>query len=279
MNTAAVRDDGFDLVRRLVRDQAAIVLDSGQAYLLDARLGPVAKDLGFGSVSQLVAELRDGRRPELRDLVVEAMTTNETSFFRDVTPFQVMERELLPSMIAARGANRTLRIWCGACSSGQEPVSIGIMLLESHPELADWSVTIDATDINRAMVDRTRAATYSQLEVNRGLRAPLLLKYFRRKGLAWTVEPIIRSMIRAEPMNLVEPWTVRGPYDFVFMRNVLIYFDAKTKREILERIARVLAPDGYLFLGGAETTVGVHERFERLPHPMASCYRLRGTTK
>lgn len=278
MTAVAACTEHFEFVRNLVRDRAAIVLESGKEYLLDARLGPVARSRGLSSVSELVVELQSRREPELLDLVVEAMTTNETSFFRDVTPFQVMEKDLLPALLEARRARRSLRIWCGACSSGQEPVSLGIMLLETQPELASWSVTIEATDINRAMVERTREATYSQLEVNRGLRAPLLLKYFERKGIKWTVKPTVRSMISAKTMNLVEPWTVRGPYDFVFMRNVLIYFDATTKRQILDRIARVLAPDGYLFLGGAETTVGVHERFERMPHAKASCYRLKGTT-
>ena len=276
MNTTTVSREDFDFVRRLVKDRAAIVLESGKEYLLDARLGPVARHLGVGSVSVLLADLQRTRTPETLELVVEAMTTNETSFFRDIIPFQVMEKELLPGVLEARSSQRKLRIWCGASSSGQEPVSIGIMLLEARPELATWSVTIEATDINRRMVQRTNDGIYSQLEVNRGLRAPLLLKYFERKGLEWTVKPAVREMIRAKTMNLVETWTVNGPYDFIFMRNVLIYFDADTKRKILDQLARVLAADGFLFLGGAETTVGVHEGFERMPHAKASCYRLGG---
>lgn len=274
--TVAIARNDFEFIRELIRDRAAIVLEDGKEYLLDARLGPIARTHGHGSVSDLVSQLRSRPPDQLLDHVVEAMTTNETSFFRDITPFEVMERQLLPPLLESNRSSKTLRVWCGACSSGQEPYSIAIMLLESFPQLAEWKVEIAATDISPKMVERTRRGTYSQLEVNRGLRAPLLLKYFTRKGVKFEVKPAVRSMVDPRVMNLIGPWTLRGPFDFVFMRNVLIYFDPTTKRRILDRVADVLSPRGYLFLGGAETTVGVHESFERLPHPKASCYRLKG---
>jgi chemotaxis protein methyltransferase CheR len=277
--TATINREDFDFVQQLVRSRSAIVLEAGKEYLLDARLGPLARASGLGSVAALVADIRSQRRGDLAEAVVEAMTTNETSFFRDVTPFQVLEKELLPAMLDARRRTRRLRIWCGACSSGQEPYSIAMMLLEAFPELEGWEVTIEATDINRKMIERTNDGTYSQLEVNRGLRAPLLLRYFDRKGIKFRVKPKLQAMVAARYMNLVEPWGARGPYDLVFLRNVLIYFDAETKRQVLDRLARVLDPSGYLFLGGAETTVGVHERFERTPYAKASCYRLKDTSK
>lgn len=275
MNVAVASSD-FDFVQGLIRDRAAIVLEPGKEYLIESRLGPVARAHGLSSVGELVSVVRRSPHGEVAEAVVEAMTTNETSFFRDVTPFEVMSKQLIPELKAARASARRLKIWCGACSSGQEPYSIAINLLETDASLADWKIEIESTDINRHMVERTNDAKYSQLEVNRGLRAPLLLKYFQRMGVKFVVKPHVREMVQAKYMNLIEPWSVHGPFDFVFMRNVLIYFDADTKRQILDRLARVLAPDGYLFLGGAETTVGVHEGFERMPFPKASCYRLKG---
>jgi len=275
MTTTVERSD-FDFVQGLVKERAAIVLEPGKEYLIESRLGPVARTSGKESVSALLRSVRAEPRGELAEAVVEAMTTNETSFFRDVTPFEIMSKELLPVMLEKRAARQSLKIWCGACSSGQEPYSIAINLLESAPQLANWQVEIESTDINRQMVERTLQGKYSQLEVNRGLRAPLLIKYFQRAGIKFHVKPELKRMVQPKFMNLVEPWTLRGPFDFVFMRNVLIYFDAATKRTILDRLTRVIAPDGFLFLGGAETTVGVHEGYERMPYPKASCYRLKG---
>jgi len=275
VSTTVARSD-FEFIRRLVRERSAIVLDDGKEYLLDARLGPVLRASGLESVSGLISSIRGGRE-DLRDLVVEAMTTNETSFFRDMVPFEVLERKVLPELVERKGDDRSLTLWCAACSSGQEPYSVAIALLESDLGFAQWSVRIDATDINRKMVERVREGTYSQLEVNRGLRAPQLLRHFDRRGVKWTVKSRVRDMVHPECMNLVEPWSKRGPYDVVFLRNVLIYFEPHTKRAILDRIVRVMNPGGHLFLGGAETTVGVHEGFERMPYPKASCYRLKET--
>lgn len=271
-----VSDVEFDYVRQLLEKHSAIVLDDNKSYLIDARLSPLATEHGFGSVPDMLKELRTRSYGQLHKSVVEALTTNETSFFRDLAPFEALQKEVLPDVLERRKITRTLKIWCAACSSGQEPYSVAMSLLETVPELESWNVEILATDLNTAMVDRTEKGKYSQLEINRGLPAQLSLRYFKKKGMKYEAKPELRRMIRAKPMNLVEPWPPMGPFDIIFMRNVLIYFGTQHKRLIFERMLRAMKPDGYIFLGGAETTIGICEGFQRLPFPKACCYRLKG---
>lgn len=269
----AASAQSFQFVREFVYRHAAIVLDDGQGYLVDARLGALAQREGFSSVDDLVGRLRVGEAGELRTKVVEAMTTNETSFFRDVGPFETLRRSVLPELARARAGSRSLRVWSAAASTGQEPYSIALLLREHFPQLEGWDVRILGTDINGAVIDRAREGSYRQLEVNRGLPAPLLVKYFERQGLDWRLAPAVRELVRFERLNLLDPWTRVGPCDVVFLRNVLIYFDLVTRRQILRRVREVLRPDGYLFLGCAETPLGVDEAFARVEFEKTFYYR------
>lgn len=265
----------FDFVSTLVRQSSAIVLERDKAYLVESRLLPVARELGAGSVEALVEQLRRAPRGPLRSRVVEAMTTNETSFFRDQHPFHALSATVLPELLEARRTTRTLNIWCAAASSGQEPYSIAMLLDEALATTPGWRVRLLATDISEQMLERTRQGLYSQLEVNRGMPAAQLVRHFRREGAAWRVNDNLRRMVETRFLNLVEDWGAMPPMDVVFLRNVLIYFDVATKRQVLAQVRKVLAPDGYLFLGAAEMTMGVDEAWERVPAGRSSMYRPR----
>ncbi|HTU99912.1 MAG TPA: protein-glutamate O-methyltransferase CheR, partial [Luteitalea sp.] len=258
--------------RTLVRSEAGIVLEPGKEYLVEARLGPLARREQLAGPSELIAALGRLRGP-LHTRVVEAMTTNETIFFRDVEPFEVLKREVLPAVIQARQATRRLQVWCGAASTGQEPYSIAMTLLE-QPALASWTIDILATDISTDVLAKARAGKYSQLEVNRGLPATHLVKYFTKQGLEWQLNDRIRSMVRFEQLNLMRPLPSMAAPDIVFLRNVLIYFDAADKSAILGRVRAVMRQDGFLFLGAAESPRNLDDRFERLPFSKTGCYRI-----
>lgn len=204
------------------------------------------------------------------------MTTNETSFFRDLHPFETLRTTVLPDVIARRASERRLHLWSAACSSGQEPYTIALVLREHFPALAGWTVRLVATDLSREILARARAGRYSQLEVNRGLPAPLLTKHFTREGMEWQLKDEVRRMVEFRELNLLEAWSGLADLDIVFIRNVLIYFDQDIKRGILGRVHRALRPGGYLFLGGAETTLNLDDRFERLHIGKTPCYRRRG---
>lgn len=266
----------FDYVRDFVRTEAGIVIEAGKEYLVESRLTPIVKSEGLGSIDALVNSLRGSSKTELHRKVVDAMTTNETTFFRDIDPFEVLKTDILPKLIAARRATRRLNIWYAASSTGQEPYSMSILIREHFPELADWTIDQTATDLSRKALERAQAGKYSQLEVNRGMPAHLLLKYFEKKGLDWQLKDSIRSMVRYREMNLNGMWSVPGPFDLVFIRNVMIYFDVEAKKTILGKIRNLLRADGYLFLGAAETTMGLDERFTRWPAPRSGAYTLNG---
>ncbi|MBX3214299.1 MAG: protein-glutamate O-methyltransferase CheR [Labilithrix sp.] len=278
----SVSRESFAHVCDLVRRRSAIVLEAGKEYLVDARLGPVAKAAGLASVDDLVAHLRRCEaRPEHEELaraIVEAMTTNETSFFRDVHPFTTLETVVLPELIRARARHRMLRIWCAAASTGQEPFSVAMLLCEHFPQLASWDVRIFATDINRSVLDRARSGVFRQLEVNRGLPVKMLVKYFDKRGLDWQIKPEIRELVSFQELNLLARWPLFGQQDIVLMRNVLIYFDVPTKKQILGRVRQVMANDGVLFLGGSETTMNLEDSLvgERLTGP-GMIFRARKT--
>lgn len=262
-------------LRDLVRKRAAIVLESDKDYLVEARLAPLARSEGFASIDELIVATRQPNAAVLTHKIVEAMTTNETSFFRDVHPWEALKTVILPPLVAARAATKRLRIWCAAASTGQEPYTIAMTIREHFPQLATWDVQILGTDINRTVLDRARSGTYKQLEVNRGLPAPMLVKHFDRVGTEWTVKPEIRKMCAFQELNLLERWTLFGTSDVVFMRNVLIYFDAPTKKDILARVRDKLAPDGYLVLGGAETTLNLDDRYAPMRAGQTVVYQAR----
>jgi chemotaxis protein methyltransferase CheR len=261
----------FDRIRAIVRERSAIVLEPGKEYLVEARLQDVAQSHGLKNVDELCRKLDSGGAPLIAE-VVEAMTTNETSFFRDHHPFVALKETVLPDLMKRRTSTRTINIWCAACSTGQEPYSIALMIREQMPELAGWTVRILGTDLSKAVLDRARTGRYRQLEVNRGLAAAQLVKFFDRVGIEWEIKADIRKMVRFEPLNFVEPWPRLEQFDIVFVRNVLIYFDVATKRTILQKAREHLPSDGYLFLGGAETMPGDDMPYERLSIPRAGCY-------
>ena len=262
----------FDWVRELVRKESAIVLQPGKEYLVEARLLPIARQMGLPDVTKLVETVRV--RPSAEDTrrIVEALTTNETSWFRDGDPFTALTSTVMPALLAARGPNERLQIWSAASSSGQEPYTIAMLLDDALPNAAS-RVSITATDLSREMVQRTKAGRFSQLEVNRGLPAPMLVRHFQRAGTEWEVSPTLRRMVTASECNLAAPLPRMGPFDVVYLRNVLIYFDLQTKQSILRRVRDLMRPDGWLFLGAAETTLGVDDSWERVVIGRSSAYR------
>jgi chemotaxis protein methyltransferase CheR len=262
----------FDWVRQLVHRESAIVLQPGKEYLVEARLLPIARKMGLDDVAKLVDQVRSRPTPEGTRSIVEALTTNETSWFRDGDPFTALTSTVLPALTAARGPNERLQIWSAACSSGQEPYTIAMLLEDALPNAAT-RVSITATDLSREMVQRTRAGRFSQLEVNRGLPAPMLVRHFSRAGTEWEVSPALRRMVTAGECNLATAFPRMGPFDVVYLRNVLIYFDLSTKQAILRRVRDVMRPDGWLFLGAAETTLGVDDSWERVVIGRSSAYR------
>jgi chemotaxis protein methyltransferase CheR len=266
-------DAEFSYISDVVRRRSAIVLEPGKEYLVEARLAPLVRELGLDSIGALVARLRLPTGAGLADRVTEAMTTNETSFFRDVAPFQALRTTVVPPLLKARAAQRRLRVWCAASSSGQEPYSIAMTLDDAFPELAGWDVSIAGTDLSKEMVERGRSGLYKALEVNRGLPAPMLVKYFTKVGVDYQLKDELRSRVEFTELNLIGAWPAFATFDIVFLRNVLIYFDVDTKRTIIGRVKRLLAPDGYLFLGAAETTLNIDDGFERVPVERAGCYR------
>jgi chemotaxis protein methyltransferase CheR len=265
----------FDYIRRLVLSQSAIVLEDDKSYLVESRLLPLARREGFASLHLLVQKMQAEPFHGLHRLAVEAMTTNETSFFRDFNPFEALRKSVLPDLIARRSAERTLNIWCAASSSGQEPYSLSMLIRESFPALLSWNIRILATDLSTDVLARAREGRYSQLEVNRGLPASLLVKYFQKRGCDWFLRDDIRAMVDYQILNLSNAWPTMPPMDIVMIRNVLIYFGMDTKKEILAKVRRILKPDGYFFLGGAETTFSIDDSYERVQFERSTCYRIR----
>ncbi len=272
-----IPENALIYIRDLVLTRSAIVLEPEKDYLIQARLDPVAKEAGYTSIEELAEYLRKTPSGALHQKVVEAMTTNETSFFRDVHPFDALKDHVLPDLLERRASAKSLTIWCGASSSGQEPYTMAMVLREHFPQLATWNLKFIATDISTQMLDKCRGGKYSQLEVNRGLPAQLLIKYFDKKGMSWHVKDDLINMIEYKQLNLAASWPSLPKMDLVFLRNVLIYFDVAMKKEILKKIRGVLEPDGYLFLGGAETTLNLDDQFQRVPLNGTSCYQLVST--
>jgi chemotaxis protein methyltransferase CheR len=263
---------GFDWVRALVHKESAIVLQPGKEYLVEARLLPIARQLGLTDVEEFVDSVRTRPTADHTRRIVEALTTNETSWFRDGDPFSALTSTVLPTLLAKRNPAERLQIWSAACSSGQEPYTIAMLLEDALPNAAS-RVSITATDLSREMVERTKAGRFSQLEVNRGLPAPMLVRHFTRAGSEWEVSPALRRMVTTSECNLAAPLPRMGPFDVVYLRNVLIYFDLPTKRSILNNVRTLLRPDGWMFLGAAETTLGVDDSWERVVIGRTSAYR------
>jgi len=267
-------DQDFDFIRKLLYDRSAIALDDGKQYLVDTRLSPIARQLNLGSVGELIAQVRTQPTNGLQRQIIEALVTTETSFFRDHVPFEAMRKHVFPDLIRRRQETRRLSIWCAASSTGQEPYSVAMLLRESFPELKTWNVNILATDLSQEVLTKARNGRYSQIEVNRGLPATLLVKYFEQEGTTWQLKPEVRNMVTFQEFNLSTPWPPLALMDLVLIRNVMIYFNVDMKKVILGRIARLLRPDGYLLLGGAETTFNLDDSYRRVEQLKTGFYQL-----
>jgi len=275
---ASLDAEGYVYLQRLLSERTGIVLDAGKEYLVEARLHALMQSEGFSSVSSLLASLQQEERPGgLHRHAIEAMLNGETSFFRDHYPFEAFRTTILPEMMERRAATRCLNIWCAASASGQEAYSVAMLLLEHMPLLHDWRVNLLATDVSEAMLQRARAGSYRQIEVNRGLPASFLVKYFERSGEEWRVKERVRRMVEFSHLNLIEPWKNLPALDVILMRNVLLYFSNETRRTILQSVLRSLRPDGYLILGGGETFLALDRTFEPVRIGKAVCYRIRGS--
>ncbi|MGH9447614.1 MAG: CheR family methyltransferase [Terriglobia bacterium] len=268
----------FEYVRTLLREHSALSMDEDKQYLVESRLEPLAQEEGFPSLQSLILRLKsEPSTSSLHRKVVDAMTTNETSFFRDVRPFRLLEQLALPQLVTRRASERSLNIWCAASSSGQEPYSVAMLLRESFPTLVSWRIRLIASDISDAMLCRCRIGRYSQLEVDRGLPAAMRVKYFRKVGTEWEIDEEVRRMVEFHRINLIDSWPGLPSLDLIMMRNVLIYFEVERKKEILEKARSLLRADGYLLLGGAETTLNIDDFFEPIQFAQTSCYQLRKT--
>ena len=258
--------EDFNLLSKLIKDRSGLTLTKDKAYLLESRLLPVARKWNLKSLDELVMRLRTRSEAGLVRDVVEAMTTNESFFFRDIKPFDQFKQVILPYLLQARAAPRSIKVWSAACSSGQEPYTLGMILKEERQKLIGWNIDILATDLSTEILAKAQAGLYSQFEVQRGLPIQLLVKYFKQAGDRWQIDSAVREMVRYRPFNLLDELSGLGQFDVIFCRNVLIYFDQPTKQMVLERMAKQLAPDGFLYLGGAETVVGITDKFQ----PMAN---------
>jgi chemotaxis protein methyltransferase CheR len=264
----------FEFVRTALRQRSGHYLEDDKVYLVETRLLPVARRHGFASVEDLVLRLRSRRNEKLLHELVEAMTINETFFFRDGHPFEVLRQTVLPELVGRRAEARSLNIWSAACSSGQEPYSMAILLRQHSPALSGWNIRLIASDLSGAMLERARRGRYSELETSRGLPPELLEAYFQKQELGWQIRDDLRRMVEFLSINLSGAWPELPLLDLVLLRNVLIYFDLPTKRLILSRVRRVLQPDGYLLLGGAETTHNLDDGFTPVSFGQVSFFRL-----
>jgi chemotaxis protein methyltransferase CheR len=271
--TLSARD--FQFVRELLRREAAIVLDDGKEYLVETRLDALARVEGYASLEELLEVARGRTKATLNYRIVEAMTTNETSFWRDVTPFAAIQQKLIPELLEKRRGRRELYVWSAACSTGQEPYSLAMLLKEEEARLTGWHVRLLATDLSRRVLERGKQGTYVKHEVNRGLTPPLLQRYFERVGEDWRVRGALRCMVEWQELNLVRSWPLLPKFDLVLLRNVLIYFDVPTRQLVLSKLREVLQPDGYVLLGAGESVAGLDPAFEATERGGVPFYRLK----
>jgi chemotaxis protein methyltransferase CheR len=259
-----VTPQSFDYLRKLLRERSGLVLAAEKQYLAESRLLPVARRNGMNTIDELIDRLKSKSPIPLTTQVVEAMTTNETFFFRDKLPFDHFRDTIMPALVAARAREKRIRIWCTAASTGQEPYSLAMLLKGMGAAISGYRIDILATDLSSEVLEKAKAGIYTQFEVQRGLPVQLLVKYFDQIGESWQLAPELRSMVQLRPLNLLNDFSALGTFDVVFCRNVLIYFDHDSKTAVLDRIARQIADDGYLVLGAAETVIGLTEAFKPL---------------
>jgi chemotaxis protein methyltransferase CheR len=263
----------FEYLRQFLAHHSSVMLDEGKGYLAESRLTPLAYREGMDSVQELLAQIRKTSFNDLHRKVLDAMMNNETWFFRDHLPFEALRRAIIPELLADRAALRRLTFWSAASSSGQEAYSIAMTIQEEFGGLPGWTISIVGTDLSSAILERARRGRYSQLEINRGLPAKYLAKYFTRDGSDWVLSPTIRSMVEFRELNLATPWVNLPRFDTVFFPNVLIYFEVEKKREVFARLLSAMKPDGYLLLGAAETTYGLSDCFARISWEKTAYFR------
>jgi chemotaxis protein methyltransferase CheR len=254
----------YEYLRKFLKDNSGLDLSSDKQYLIESRLLPVARKVGLPGIGELVQKMKGGSSP-IANQVVEAMTTNETFFFRDKTPFDHFRDSIMPEILQARTGRHSIRIWCAAGSTGQEPYSLAMCLKEMGAALAGWRVDILATDLSLEVIEKSKSGLYSQFEVQRGLPIQLLVNYFKQVGEFWQINADIRAMIQHRQLNLLHDFAQLGTFDVIFCRNVLIYFDQDTKVDIFRRLAKATEPDGFLVLGAAETVVGLTDVYKPYP--------------
>jgi len=260
-----MKPEDFDLFSTLVKQRSGLILSKDKAYLLESRLTPVARKYNLKTLEDLAQSIRTKREEQVLRDITEAMTTNESFFFRDTKPFDQFKKVLLPELMRTRAAKKQFRIWSAAASSGQEAYSLAMICTEEAARLSGWKIDILGTDLSSEMIERAKSGIYSQFEVQRGLPIALLMKYFAQIGTdKWQIKETIRQMVQYRENNLLVDFGPVGVFDVIYCRNVLIYFDQPTKSRVLEAMSHVLAPDGVLFLGGAETVLGISDKFKPL---------------
>ncbi len=260
----------------LLRKESGLALDESKKYLLETRLEPLAAQEGYASINDLYMAVRNTNNSLLRQEVVDAMTTNETSFFRDRMPFDIFKNEVIPDLIKRNERSRRIRIWCAACSTGQEPYSLAMELASMSAKMPGWNIKILGTDITEAVLKKAREGTYSQHDIQRGLPTPYLIRFFKQSGMNWVLNSDLKRMVEFKRLNLLSNFSWIGQFDIVFCRNILIYFDVETKKTVIGRIGGVLAPHGALFLGGSETLLGIDNPFVRAGGMKGKYYHLNG---
>ena len=260
-----MKTEDFNLLSGILKERSGLELSADKLYLLESRLGPIVKKLGLSDLDGLASVVRTRKDESLLNEITEAMTTNESFFFRDTRPFDRFRQMMLPSLLESRKNLKKIRIWCAACSTGQEPYSLAMCLREEAAKLAGWRVEIVATDLSNEVLEKARAGVYSQFEVQRGLPIQLLVKYFAKIGEMWQIDAAIRAMVQFKTHNLLVPASSIGKFDIIFCRNVLIYFDQELKAKVLNDLSGLVPEDGFLLLGGAETVIGLNTRFQPMP--------------
>lgn len=257
-----MRTEDFEFISGLLKERSGLKLSQDKVYLLESRLTPIAHKRGLETLDDLVNEVRLKRKEDLLNEITEAMTTNESFFFRDAKPFDLFRDTVLPQIMDNRASAKRIRIWCAAASTGQEPYSLAIILKELEAKLAGWTVEIVGTDISQVVLDKAKAGLFTQFEVQRGLPIQLLIKYFNQVGELWQISDDIKKMVSYRKFNLLDSFTLLGSFDVIFCRNVLIYFDQETKTEVLAKMRKLLSDEGTLFLGAAETVLGITDKFK-----------------
>ncbi len=273
MNQCMINQDTLKYLFSLLHKESGLALDDSKTYLIETRLDPIARKEGFSSINDLGLHIKQNPSLPLRQKIVEAMMTNETSFFRDVKPFELLKDVVIPDLLKANEKGRRIRIWAAGCSTGQEPYTIAMLLCEMAPALHQWDIRIIATDIAEGALERARVGIYSQYEVQRGLPVTYLTRFFSQNNTEWAIKPEVKRLVEFQQLNLLSGFSHLGMFDVIFCRNVLIYFDADAKARIMEKFADILSSGGVFFLGGAETPFGITSKFTRVETEKGVCYR------